>query len=107
MSEERREHPRFAHPFEGTWTGASGASPCRIADISLGGCFVQSMATPASGENTTVTIHIGHHVFTFHGVVVYSEQGMGFAVRFKDIPEEEFAELKRLLDALARGRATA
>lgn len=100
MSEERRQHRRIVHPFDGSWTGASGSSRCRIADISLGGCFVQTLATPSTGESTTITVTIGNHALTFHGLVVYAERGMGFAVRFRDIPPEELLELARLLQAL-------
>lgn len=107
MSEERRQHPRITHPFDGSWTGASGATQCRIADISTGGCFVQGMATPAVGETTVITVTIGNHALSFHGVVVYGEPGMGFAVRFKNIPQEELQELGRLLAALSTDQASA
>ena len=100
MTIERRHFDRISRPFEGSWNGSSGATPCRIADISLGGCFVQSLANPSPGESTTVTVTIGDHRLSFPGSVVYSEPGMGFAVRFKDVPEEELAELGRLLTAL-------
>lgn len=100
MSQERRQHRRIVHPFEGSWTGASGSSRCRIADISLGGCFVQTLATPSIGEDTTVTVTIGNHALSFQGVVVYADRGMGFAVRFRDIPPDELLELGRLLQAL-------
>ncbi|MGH7635811.1 MAG: PilZ domain-containing protein, partial [Gemmatimonadaceae bacterium] len=41
--DERRQHPRLAIPIQGSWRGASGGSQCRIADVSAGGCFVQSL----------------------------------------------------------------
>lgn len=106
MTEERRKHRRVSHPFEGSWTGASGgAARCRIGDISLGGCFIQSLATPTPGEATTITFEIGSHRLSFHGAVVYNEPGMGFAVRFGAVPPDELAELARLLDALEKGQA--
>ena len=59
MNEERRQHQRVMRPFEGNWRGASGANNCRISDVSLGGCFVQTLATPTAGDETHVTITFG------------------------------------------------
>jgi hypothetical protein len=100
MGEERRKHDRLAQPFEGSWRGASGASACRIGDFSLGGCFVQSLATPMQGEATVVTVAFGDHVLSFSGKVVYIEPGMGFAVQFTQVPENELRDLTRLLGAM-------
>lgn len=100
MTEERRRHERISHPFEGSWTGASGAAPCRIGDISLSGCFVHSRAIPAVGEATTVTVEIGSHRFGFQGHVIYAEPGMGFGVEFVKITDSEFDLLSKLLAAI-------
>ena len=101
MTVERRRHPRVSQPFEGSWRGASGATKCRIGDISLGGCFVQSLAMPTPGESTVVSISIGPgHSLTFTGRVVYVDPGMGFAVQFSEIGTTEVGELRRLFDAL-------
>jgi len=97
---ERRKHPRVSTPFEGTWPGASGAMNCRIADISLGGCFVHSLGLPTQGDRTTVTVTIGPHMLTFEGEVAYVEPRMGFALRFQEIPSDHLQELSRLLKAL-------
>ena len=100
MDSERRRHQRFSRPFEGTWHGASGSSGCRIADISIGGCFIQGLAMPAVGETTIVTVKIGSHSLSFSGKIIYVDAGMGFAVQFQDIPQDELEELSRLLKAL-------
>jgi hypothetical protein len=100
MNEERRRHPRLVKPFEGTFSGASGSSRCRITDVGLGGCFVQSLAMPNAGEPIMVTVSIGNHQLSFNGAVAYIDRGMGFAVQFKDIPQDELDELARLLSLL-------
>ncbi|HEX5214381.1 MAG TPA: PilZ domain-containing protein [Vicinamibacterales bacterium] len=108
MNEERRQHPRVARPFEGTWTSRSGATRCRIADISIGGCFVQTLALPVAGETTVLTVAIGEsHAITFTGKVVYVDPGMGFAVQFTPLEAEHADELRRLLAALMSDRASA
>jgi hypothetical protein len=100
MPIERRRFRRISRPFEGSWSGASGDTRCRIADISLGGCFVHSLATPAKGDETSVTVLIGPHQLSFQGSIAYVEPGMGFAVKFRQIPSGDLEELGRLLEAL-------
>ena|SRR5688572_1584646 len=108
MNDERRQHPRVARPFEGTWKGASGVTRCRVADISIGGCFVQTLALPATGETTTVTIAFGEsHTLSFTGTVVYVDPGMGFAMQFTPLSSGPADELRRLFVALMSDKASA
>jgi c-di-GMP-binding flagellar brake protein YcgR len=106
MPTERRRYQRISRPFEGSWSGASGDARCRIADLSLGGCFVHSLATPAQGEEALVTVAIGPHRLTFQGLVAYVEAGMGFGVKFEEIASADLDELGRLIDALQREAST-
>lgn len=95
-------------PFDGTFSGASGGSTrCRITDISLGGCFIQSLSAPTPGDQTVVSVIIGNHNLSFPGTVVYVDSTIGFAVQFKGIPDEELEELSRLLAALDSSKASA
>lgn len=95
-------------PFDGTFSGASGGSTrCRITDISLGGCFIQSLSAPTPGDQTVVSVIIGNHNLSFPGTVVYVDSTIGFAVQFKGIPDEDLEELSRLLAALDSSKASA
>jgi hypothetical protein len=100
VKDERRRHPRVARPFEATFSGSSGATGCRIADVSLSGCFVQSYSAPGQGSPTVVTITAGQEVLSLPGRVVYVEPGMGFAVEFQDVPKATAERLERLLASL-------
>ncbi|HKV99596.1 MAG TPA: PilZ domain-containing protein [Vicinamibacterales bacterium] len=101
MNQERRQHKRVTRPFEGSWRGASGGSSCRISDVSLGGCFVQTLATPSAGDETHVTITFGKDLsMTFVGKVAYVEPKMGFAVKFNELDGDGTEAVQRLLDAL-------
>lgn len=100
MTAERRQHERIVKLFEGRWQGASGSGDCRIADLGVGGCFIQTLAMPAIGEKTVVTVKIGAHELPFHGKILYVESGMGFAVQFQDIPKDDLNDLARLVKAL-------
>jgi hypothetical protein len=101
VTEERRQHRRLVKPFEGNWRGASGANKCRIGDLSLGGCFVETLAHPAAGEETHVTVSFGGDIsMTFGGKMIYVEPGTGFAVKFHQLDNESAQEISRLLEAL-------
>lgn len=96
--DERRRHARVRGPFEGHWRGGSGATECRISDVSLGGCFVETVVQPTKGEATAVTIlFAGDRSMTLAGHVVYSEAGLGFAVEFDALSPEDTATLKSFL----------
>ena len=86
-SDERRSAPRATVPLDGGWDGASGRQPCRIADLSTGGCFVETRNPPAVGETVTVTIALpdGHRLEAV-AEVTYSFSAMGFGARFLSLP---------------------
>jgi hypothetical protein len=105
---DRRKHARVIRPFEGSWQGRSGQAACRIGDISLGGCFVQSEQAPEPGEEAVVTVAFSaDHSMSFRGHVVYVESGIGFAVRFREMTPEDHESLRRLLAALYHGTVSA
>jgi hypothetical protein len=89
--------------MDGSWSGASGANRCRIADISLGGCFVQTLSPPPPYEKTVVTVMDREgRPLALPGRVVYPERGLGFAVEFVEVPPETAARLAELIEDLAR-----
>jgi hypothetical protein len=104
VGSERRQHDRVTKPFDGRWSGASGANECRISDISTGGCFVQSLtAAPNPGEATTVTVSFGQNFsMSLTGNVVYVEPGQGFAVKFAELPENDAAVFRAFIGQLAK-----
>jgi hypothetical protein len=108
QTQERRGHPRTKHPIEGSWRGASGGAPCRIGDVSLGGCFVFTQAMPIPGESTVVTIErSGAEPLPLPGQVVYVELGMGFSVHFHDLTSDQVASLNGVIEMLGTGQAPA
>ncbi len=102
MNTERRQHQRLARPFDGNWQGASGANKCRIGDLSLGGCFVETLASPSAGEQTRVTINFGGDIsMTFAGTVIYVEPRIGFAVKFHELDAQTTEQIGQMIEALA------
>ena len=84
---ERRANPRVRGPFEGFWDGA-GRQDGRIVDLSVSGCFIESVALPKVGQIVTVSIAISGGQINLPAEVVYAETTHGFAVRFVDTPVE-------------------
>ena len=103
MPDERRSAPRATVPLEGGWGGASGGQPCRIADLSTGGCFVESLNPPALGETVTVTISLPDgYVLEAVAEVTYSFAAMGFGARFLSLPSRDRQVLSDNLDRLLK-----
>jgi hypothetical protein len=88
----------MAKRFDGSWRGASGAMRCTVGDISLTGCYVHGLASPAKGEKTVVSITFRPGVsIDLSGMVVYTDAGMGFAVQFEDLADAAAKRLTTLL----------
>jgi PilZ domain len=84
---ERRANPRVRGPFEGFWDGA-GRQDGRIVDLSVSGCFIESIALPKVGQIVTVSIAISGGQINLPAEVVYAQATHGFAVRFVETPVE-------------------
>jgi hypothetical protein len=100
VTTDRRQHPRIVKLFEGRWEGASGSGECRIADLSAGGCFIQTLATPAVGEKTTVTLRLGPSELSLPGKILYVERTIGFAVEFVGMSGAQITQISSVLEAL-------
>ncbi len=98
--DERRKSPRVTKALEGGWGGASGKRPCRIGDLSTGGCFVESMSLPTVGDIAIVSISLPDgQLFEAAVEVVSIFASMGFGARFLDLSERDAQVLE---NAVAR-----
>jgi len=91
---ERRQNPRVKGPFEGYWDG-TGVQRGRVGDLSVSGCFIESVMLPAEGQVVMVSIAIGAGRIDMPGEVVYVEKNLGFAVRFTEAPAAIIDTLRR------------
>jgi hypothetical protein len=99
--DERRRAPRATVPLDGEWHGASGQRAGRIGDISLGGCFVESMAMPSVGEEVSLRLTLpGGQSLDALAEVAYVSQGMGFGVRFLGLTPEQQEQLAEAMRRL-------
>lgn len=96
--DNRRQSRRSTVPLDGAWEGAAGHRVGRIGDISVGGCYVESMSMPTVGERISVRATLpGGGAFEAVGEVAYVAMGMGFGVRFLDLTA---AQSDALVDAM-------
>jgi hypothetical protein len=98
MTNERRGAARLVGPFEGTWDGASGRRECRITDLSVGGCFLDTLAHQPVGAHIRVELTLRGQAFQLPGEVVYVDRVQGFAVKFLD---QDAPERQRFAHAIA------
>ena len=95
---DKRDHERKQFFAETTLEFSSGKYQARISDISLGGCYVDSIASVVEGEAISLALAIGSgEPQRFAGVVAYVLPGFGFGVRFTDLTEEKTDLLRQLI----------
>ena len=96
----RRAHPRVAGPFDGRRVGAL-ETPIQLFDLSLGGCFVNSLHEQQLGVKLVLKIELpGEGWITLKAMTLYRRGEFGFAVKFVEMSEDVSVRLERALHAL-------
>lgn len=97
MTIENREHERKSFLAEMVLECASGKRQVRITDISVGGCYVETIVSVQVGEEVKFTLsHQDGRLVPFTGEVAYHFEGLGFGVRFTNLNDEQKAFLYRI-----------
>jgi hypothetical protein len=99
MAEERRGEERVQLMLEIRWQSLSGKHTARVSDMSLSGCFVETMAQVSRGELIRFEVQLptgGWMPIT--GEVVYHLPAMGFGMRFKSLTATQKGMITGLLD---------
>lgn len=98
MEEERREEERVPVSLEVFWEGGSGKHPARISDISLGGCYLDTIGTATPGEIINLTIKLPDgELLCLRGEVAFQHHNLGFSVCFTYMTAEEQYRLSQLI----------
>lgn len=93
-----RQHDRVVVPMPVTLDCTSGRREVRIADLSTGGCYVDTIASVQPDEVVCLKLLLPHdRTETLYGTVVYVHHGMGFGVQFKDMTREQQTVLEQLV----------
>jgi len=100
---ERRAHPRYV--CDGGVEVRSGESRGfwgTLADISMGGCYVQSFSPMPVGTELKLLIKAkGFEVQVVQAAVVAFHPGVGMGIQFNLIETEEHEKLEKLVAFLA------
>jgi CheY-like chemotaxis protein len=82
------------------FASGSGKRDARISDLSMGGCFVDSIAQVSEGETVALQVHLPMGLWAqLYGEVVYCSPGFGFGLRFTRLAEEERILLEQVITA--------
>ena len=99
MSEERRGEERVPLRLELRWESLSGKRAARMSDMSLSGCYVETMTPVTVGEliRFEVQLPTGRWL-PLIGDVVYYLPGMGFGLHFRRLTQTQRDVITSLLD---------
>jgi PilZ domain len=107
-SEERRQHPRY--PFTGTLEAFELESETRMqgrtADLSEGGCYVDTMSPFPAQTRVRVRITRAQRSFESQATVVYSVAGMGMGLRFESTEPQQLVSLRKWVSELSGESST-
>ena len=93
--EQRRE--RRNHFTEIVFESASGQREARLSEVSLGGCFIDTIVDTPVGEQVSFQV-IGHDPpVRFSGEVIYTFPGIGFGLKFADLSPSGEEYLKSIM----------
>ncbi len=99
MPEERREDPRRAVSITAYWEGLSGRHQARVSDLSLGGCFIDSLGRADVGEFLSLSLQMHDGAWLrLRGQVASVDPHTGFSIAFTYLTEDEQHALARLLN---------
>ncbi len=99
---ERREHPRFKVnvPVEIHTEGATAPLHCATSDLSLGGCYIESMYPFPAGTRLDLKLEAGDTILIVAKVATCDPQ-VGNGIHFLRMLPEDEATLGKFLDHCA------
>jgi len=101
LSEQRR-HPRFkCHNSVELHTQDGASFRATIADLSVGGCYVEMAIPLPPGTKLKAGIWIGETKCCADCEVAYSTGGMGTGLRFNRVSEPDLERIRQFLGTLA------
>jgi hypothetical protein len=99
-----RSNARFSFIAEArvAEVGNGQAFVARISELSLLGCYVDTVNPLPDGTKLQISIRYGCSTCDFEASVIYTHPGFGMGVRFGETTAENRATLDAWLDELAR-----
>ena len=98
MENERREDKRARVSIEAWWEGQSGRYEARVSDLSMGGCFIDTLGKAGLGELIVFAIRRPDgRWLQLRGKVASIDEHVGFSLAFTYLTEDEQRALARLI----------
>jgi len=101
---ERRKYARF--PFTATVEAVEVKSQARIqgrtSDLSLGGCYMDTISSFPTGATVKIRLTMGARSFEAEAQVVYSLVNMGMGLKFTNADLEHLCLLDKWVADLSR-----
>jgi hypothetical protein len=100
MEHERREDKRARVSIEAWWEGQSGRHEARVSDLSMGGCFIDTLSRAEMGEIIVFAIKRPDGKWLqLRGQVASVDEHVGFSLAFTYLTEDEQRALARIIPA--------
>jgi len=98
MNEDKRSDERISTNLPARWGGVTGDHEGRIEDLSLWGCFLNTIGRADVGEVIGVEIKLPTGEWlALGGEITSYQQGIGMGIKFTFLTEEEEEALRELM----------
>ncbi len=98
MSENLRKNERINIPLEAILEFSSGKREVRVSNLSIGGCFINSIDQVLEGKLVIFTVRMSTDQWLkLNGKVTYVLPNSGFGLSFTDLTEEEQNIIQQLI----------
>lgn len=98
MRDERRSSKRKRLLLDAKWESMSSTHEARVDDMSVGGCFVNTLGRVELNEEVNLQIQLPSGAWLpLRGYVTSYQPGVGFGVSFTSLSDDESAALIRLI----------
>jgi hypothetical protein len=100
MEQERRKNDRSTVSLEAKLFGSNDGYRARVSDVSMGGCYVETIASVSVGDNVAVQVKAPNgNWISLKGKVTAYHPTVGFGMSFSQLSQEVTDFLK---DAVER-----
>jgi c-di-GMP-binding flagellar brake protein YcgR len=98
VNDERRREKRAPVLVEVLWEGNTGHYNARTSDLSMGGCFIDTIGRVTSGEKLRFKLRLPDEEWVeVEGTVTYAYPNVGFGVQFTNVSEIDKKKLEKLV----------
>lgn len=89
-----RREKTVSGPFD-IWCSGPGGGPCKVPQLTASGCYVTRTTQHFAGDPLSVSVTTPDGAtFLLSGVVESVDRGIGFSVRFIDLPSPDRLALR-------------